>query len=421
MILPRKRYQQKKEVEFDEDEQTAQDYSIVVTNPPPNATDPDEWKTFFEQNFNEVHVTCCTVGLDNDLLVKSLVERREVLYKLQTKLPPGTSYDILNLAKLGGEIERSRRLLDQLLAKLQTGIPELVDRLVVLNAKIQGLAQQDYPASNIFLTFETESAQREILSALSVGTWHVSRNNNHKIKNKNHLFQSNKVLNVEEAAEPSSVRWQDLNETLQAKIKQMAMTTIATIGALLLVAFLIFLSRKRNALFGAAATAIANAIFPTFAKLLVAGESHATAGSTQASLYFKIALFRWVNTAVVLTILTVSTATTILFSFNDFYNILTHYLVSLWQPFTSYLTHGPKELIGNIYILFYAEIITTNVIQLADPVGHLQRHLLAPRAKTQEAMYLLMQGQQYELAERYTVSTLDKDAAHINLIIISLY
>ena len=35
------RYQRKKAVEFDEDEQTAQDYSIVVNNPPPDAYDPE--------------------------------------------------------------------------------------------------------------------------------------------------------------------------------------------------------------------------------------------------------------------------------------------------------------------------------------------------------------------------------------------
>lgn len=51
---------------------------------------------------------------------------------------------------------------------------------------------------------------------------------------------------------------------------------------------------------------------------------------------------------------------------------------------------------------FMAEITTTAAVQLADPVGHLQRHFLAPRAKTQDAMNLNMQGSRFELAERYT-------------------
>ena len=62
-------------------------------------------------------------------------------------------------------------------------------------------------------------------------------------------------------------------------------------------------------------------------------------------------------------------------------------------------------LIPSIYAIFFAEIITTNAIQLLDPAGHLERHYLAPRAHTQDAMNLKMQGAQIELAERYTNMT----------------
>ena len=37
----------------------------------------------------------------------------------------------------------------------------------------------------------------------------------------------------------------------------------------------------------------------------------------------------------------------------------------------------------------------TNTLQLADPSGFIKRHILAPRAKTQEAMNVLMQGGEY--------------------------
>lgn len=87
-------------------------------------------------------------------------------------------------------------------------------------------------------------------------------------------------------------------------------------------------------------------------------------------------MFRWANTAIVITIIT---------------------------PFTSTLAEG--ELIQQIYALFFAEIVTTNLIQLLDPMGHIERHLLAPRAATQDAMNLKMRGQVVELAERYTNMT----------------
>jgi hypothetical protein len=45
------------------------------------------------------------------------------------------------------------------------------------------------------------------------------------------------------------------------------------------------------------------------------------------------------------------------------------------------------------------------VLSLSDVYGHVQRHFLAPRAKTQDAMNILMQGTAVELAERYTNMT----------------
>jgi len=81
--------------------------------------------------------------------------------------------------------------------------------------------------------------------------------------------------------------------------------------------------------------------------------------------------------------------------------VLTLFVLS--QPFTKTLDLD-EGLIPSIWAIFFAEIVTTNVIQFLDPVGHLQRHFLAPRAATQDLMNLNMQGQIIELAERYTVS-----------------
>ena len=125
----------------------------------------------------------------------------------------------------------------------------------------------------------------------------------------------------------------------------------------------------------AIAIAAFNSIFPVFAKILTGFEAHAAEGEKQTSLYFKIAAFRWVNTAIVITIVT---------------------------PFTDTLARE-GGLIPQIYTLFYAEIVTTSLIQLADPMGHIKRHFLAPRASTQDAMNLNFQGEEFELAERCDV------------------
>ena len=114
-----------------------------------------------------------------------------------------------------------------------------------------------------------------------------------------------------------------------------------------------------------------NLSFPQLAKYITDFEGHRNESKLQTSLYIKIAAFRWVNTAVVTTYIT---------------------------PFTYTLL--PGGLISQIAAIFFAEIVTTNVIQLTDVWGHFQRHILAPREKTQDAMNRRFQGLQVELAER---------------------
>ncbi|KAL7578142.1 hypothetical protein ACA910_012587 [Epithemia clementina (nom. ined.)] len=371
------RYLNAMEVAFDEDEQTAQDYSIVIQNPPGDATDPDEWRRFFHERFDEAHVTACTIAVDNDLLVRSLVERREVLRRLDLMLEPGTSLNSLTLARIAAKQERERRYFGRLKAMIIPGVPELFARLVVLTAKIQGLAQQDYPATKVFLSFETEAGQRHVLNALNVGKWGARRNNAAAVGNPQHLFRGHLVLEIDEPDEPNTVRWQDLNETGWNRFKQQALTTLCTMVAVVVIALIVNVCNESSIEFSAFSIAIFNTAFPMFAKFLTTFEKHASEGGKERSLYFKISLFRLVNTAVVITIIT---------------------------PFTMTLEND-GGLISQVYALFFAEIVTTNLIQFSDPVGHIMRHFLAPRAKTQDAMNMNMQGQEFYLAERYTNMT----------------
>ena len=135
-------YLKKQEVKFDEDEQTAQDYSILISNPPTDAIDPEEWKKFFFEQCEGAQVTVCTCAVDNDLLIQTLVERREKLRLIKNALPPGTSMDMLNIARLSAEVERKRTLSQRFLAVLVPGIPENFARLSALNTKVQGLARK---------------------------------------------------------------------------------------------------------------------------------------------------------------------------------------------------------------------------------------------------------------------------------------
>jgi hypothetical protein len=233
------RYQ---EIKFDEDEQTAQDYSIVITNPPPDASDPEEWKKFMFDNFDAARMTVCTCAVDNDLLVKTLVERRELLRMIENRLEPGTSTNIINLAKIAAEEERQRKGLQRLLAIVSPGIPGLFARVVALNAKVQGLSQLDYPCTNVFISFETEKDQRYVLSKLSVGSLKSARNDKEAVEDPKYLFRGERVLAISEPDEPNTIRWQDLNTKFFEKFKQQSFTVASTLVAIALVALLVYLA-----------------------------------------------------------------------------------------------------------------------------------------------------------------------------------
>ena len=69
------RYLKLAEVRFDENEQTAQDYSILVANPPPDALDPDEWRSFFQKQTKH-RVTIVTIAINNKSLIGKITQRK---------------------------------------------------------------------------------------------------------------------------------------------------------------------------------------------------------------------------------------------------------------------------------------------------------------------------------------------------------
>jgi hypothetical protein len=349
-------YMRREEIQFDEDEQTAQDYSIQITNPPGDAKDPEEWRTYFKENCDGAQVTVCTCAVHNDLLVKTLVERRERIRAIRN-MQPGKSTDTLDLARVAAETERGRKFIPSLLAMVVPGIPEHFSRLVALNAKVEGLSQLKYPVTNVFVTFETEEDQRHVLEKLTVGTAKSSKNDIRALSDPKYLFRGKYVLSVCEPEEPNAIIWENLNVGWSKRLKELFLTTCFTLATIVLVACLVYTASSSVMLekqlasvdlstLGSALTiSICNAIFPSFAKILTnMCESHRSESSRQSSLYYKIALFRWVSSAVVTFIIT---------------------------PFTATLATGNVQsaLVPAVYALFVSDMIFTNLLALADPVS----------------------------------------------------
>jgi hypothetical protein len=118
-------------------------------------------------------------------------------------------------------------------------------RMVSLSAKVKGLAQLSYPCTNVFLTFETEAAQRDVLSKLSVGILQADKNIKTAVADPKYLFRGEHVLYVSEPDEPNTIRWQNLNCTTIQRIKSMLLTSLVTLGGIVAVFFVVAAGKKR--------------------------------------------------------------------------------------------------------------------------------------------------------------------------------
>jgi hypothetical protein len=212
-------YLGKREVRFDEDNTIAPDYSIVVTNPPPDAVDPDEWKDFFEK-FADKGVTLVTVALDNEALINKLVQRRMEIKKLKHMFLRSVEHvnfddeaDIISAVdmsrryRLGEEARRNcfQRILGNISIRMGLSATEdmVWERIKLMTEEIRELQQHEYKAAAIFVSFETQKGQRTALTALNASVLEKVTNKARLISPAA-LFRGN-VLSVEVACEPNAV------------------------------------------------------------------------------------------------------------------------------------------------------------------------------------------------------------------------
>uniref|UniRef100_A0A7S4VQZ8 CSC1/OSCA1-like cytosolic domain-containing protein n=1 Tax=Ditylum brightwellii TaxID=49249 RepID=A0A7S4VQZ8_9STRA len=383
-------YQSQIEIRFNEDQVTVTDYSIVVENPPPDATDPDVWRDFFEQ-FSEKGVTVVTIALNNEALVRSLAFRRHFRNNLRYHLPPGTNIDNNEILKKAVEKatearKQKKKTCFGLLCNC-TLLPilrifglflkedQLYERVQKLTPQIQELQTKKYSATKVFVTFETEAGQRNALTALTLSKWDSWSNNKNSV-GPSSIFQDT-LLKIQEPTEPDAVRWLDLSATTKAKIIQRIITLAITIGLVIASGFSI--NAARNSSLGVTLSSIVltlfNLIIPFIVKLLLLIEKHTTEGGRQASLYYKIALFRWVNTAIIPIFI---------------------------SSFTSWIGNDSRDIIITINSVLLSELLLSPTLRLLDIITTYRKHYLAPREKTQRNMNSHFNGTHYNLAERYT-------------------
>ena len=172
-------YQWKREIRFDEDKATSIDYSIKVSNPPPDAYDPCLWRDFFDQ-FATKQVTAVTVALGNEKLLRLLCCRRNFVEKLRLHLPE--NMDMNNDEEVKREIDAhivERELMERgflqscwgclvvrpLLRPLNSflTVEVLRERIENITDQVKEAKKKKHPVSKVFLAFETEEGQRTAL------------------------------------------------------------------------------------------------------------------------------------------------------------------------------------------------------------------------------------------------------------------
>lgn len=386
------KYLQLREVVFDEDKITSTDYSVVVKNPPPDALDPDEWHTFFSQ-FSEKQVTAVTIALNNDMLVRKLLNRRFYRDRLRKRFLP-ESFDLdaedenavrMEVARIVQEREAEPQgCFGKLLACTIMPIlhffdmflpPEkLVDKLYTHEEQIKELQKDKYDAVEVFVTFETEAGQRNALTALAASKLDTLMNRTHNVA-PNTIFQD-RVLKVEEPTEPDAVRWLDLGASYMKKAMIRSINFAVTICMIVVAASIVSKVRRGfgPSISGPVIT-IMNTSVPLIIKILMIFERHATEGGWQRSLYLKITLFRWVNTAIILILIT---------------------------PFTSKIDSKASDVLPVVNSILWSEMWLSPTLRILDIWGNIQKHILAPRSQTQEDMNSNFHGTKYLLGERYT-------------------
>ncbi|KAL7535279.1 hypothetical protein ACHAXR_006394 [Thalassiosira sp. AJA248-18] len=386
-------YLSKKEVRFDEDNTSAPDYTVVVHNPPGDAVDPDEWRDFFDQ-FSNKGVTLCTVALNNEELLKKLVQRRKDIKLLRRAFPMGIECDFDDEASVDFAVNAARdcriqeknergclskllgSIFTPLLNSLGFALPEeaIWERIKKTADEIKTLQEKEYQAAAIYITFETEDGQRTALDALNAGEMEVMMNRPVNLDS-SALFHG-KVLRATEASEPNAVRWADLHYTRQMIYLRLLITFSITLGLVFFSAFVLQLSRLRvNTILFSIILTTFNSIIPIIVRMLVSYEKHYDEGSLQASLYVKITFFRWVNTAIITRLIT---------------------------PFLVTLGNKSWDLINTVNALMISEMVFAPLLRYLDFAQIISRHYFAPRAKTEEELFSCFRGGYYNLAERFT-------------------
>ncbi|RLN37582.1 hypothetical protein BBJ28_00017799 [Nothophytophthora sp. Chile5] len=372
-------------------EQTPADYAVVVKDPNANAWQPDEWQEFFEQFGPVKFVTVCVA---NHRLLSALAKKRymEDMLKMESADPELVRQALQDAAD-PAKPPPKRPLLRRLRQLLGLGGYDLVywqAKLCSQRRRIATMLSHDsYRVWTVFVMFETEEAQRRCLRETRVGLcsteFDISRSN----LPQQLRFRGVNILHVEQAVEPSSVRWKSAGVLWRRRVSQQLLTLIIVVAMMVGVYYLtrwiktdyvgdqtVEESTRRARLYILAYTlSVTDILGCQLLSYVDRLEQHQTKEREQLSTLNKLLLFRCFNGAVVL---------------------------YLHMDFTDILS---QQNLLQIQALLIANLVTAPVMQLVSPYERFYRWFYGPKAKTQRKLNSYYSGSYWKLAERYTQIT----------------
>ena len=105
----------------------------------------------------------------------------------------------------------------------------------------------------MFVTFEKERDQREVLKTLSVGKKYSRNDDPTALPDPKYMFEGS-VLHVVEATEPNSIRWAELNIPASEKLIRTTITTCIICAIIYICTLAVALAEDLSPGFGAAFT-----------------------------------------------------------------------------------------------------------------------------------------------------------------------
>jgi hypothetical protein len=370
---------------------------VIVDDPGPEDNDAELWSSFFGQ-FG--HVTFVTIAKDNGPLLKAMAARRAVMREIIMCIGNGqasleedddgildTTWDGLTFKEKINQPpakepkdskEKTRRYIEKMGAFGMLPMAKWVKKLAAANEDIQkAIDTANFVPSKIFITFETEQAQRRCLKALSQGLLTAAFDKGRDKMDANHIFKGTNVLSVLEAPEPSEVFYEDVQVNFDLRLRQQSRTLLYTF---FMVCISVVICKMIAVGTGPAIAAlwitITNIAVPMVIKHFVLKmEDHVSLNAQQLSLFLKLTFFRWMNTAVVI------------------------YLIT---NFDAFLTVASMK---QIQAVLFADAVTTPLIRTLNPSDAINQLIICNYAPTQEKMNSYFLGTPWMAAERYADMT----------------